>query len=233
MHYGKVFEADLIRDLREVFHYQVEISSAKTDKEEKVDFTVAGNSLPFPVEVQVTEQSDDGDKLTVFLRRAWFRETDAPRLYVIVDGCHESMIVAQAMHRAFWRELGGIVKPKVSYALWVDKDGFGSLHDPKILARDLLVKSRAKTASSLRRRGKVIDVRKGLIVITRAGKKFFARLSSVVKGPANRFTSRKRIESIKQGKRVYVTFLPSERGRAEAVKICKDTSKRQQEKAID
>jgi hypothetical protein len=232
MHYGKVFEAGLIRDLREVFHYQVEVSNPKTDKEEKVDCTVAGRSLPFAMETQVTEQSDDGDKLTVFLRKAWFRDTDAPRLYVVADNCQESIIVAQAMHRAFWRELSAIVKPKESYALWVDENGFYSIHDPKILARDLLLRSRAKTANSLRRRGKVIDVSKGLIVIARAGKKFFARLSSVVKGPANRFTSRKRIESIRKGKRIYVTFLPVER-RAVAVKICKGTSKREQEKAAD
>jgi hypothetical protein len=233
MHYGKVFEAGLIRALGEVFHYQVAHSSIETDTEEKVDFTVAGNSLPFPIEVQVTGQSDDGDKLTTFLRRAWFRNTAAPRLYVVSDNCQESIVVAQAMHRAFWRELSGIVKPKASYALWVDENGFYSLHDPKILARDLLLKSRAKTANSLRRRGRVIDVRRGLIVIARAGKKFFARLSSVVKGPANRFTSRKRIESIKKGKQIYVTFLPVERGRAEAIKLCKDTARRQQEKAAD
>ena len=233
MHYGKVFEAGLIRDLGEVFHYQVAPSNVQTDQEEKIDCTVAGRSLPLMMEVQVTEQSDDGDKLTTFLRRAWFRDTDAPRLYVVADNCQESMIVAQAMHRAFWRELSAIVKPKASYALWVDENGFYSLHDPKILARDLLLKSRAKTANSLRRRGRVIDVRKGLIIIKRAGKKFFARLSSVVRGQTNRFTSRKRIESIKKGKRIYVTFLPVDRGRAEAIRVCKGTNKRQQEKATD
>jgi len=232
MHYGEVFEAGLISDLREVFHYQVVASSIEMDKKEKVDFMIDGRFLSLAIETQVTGQSDDGGKLTTFLRKAWFRDTDAPRLYVIVDNCPQSMMVAQAMHRAFWRELGGIIKPKGSYALWVDEKGFYTLHDPKILARDLLLESHAKTANSLRRRGRVVGVRKGLIIIERDGKTFSAPLSSVVRGTINRFTSRKRIEDIKRGKRVFVTFLPTERGRAEAVKIGKRTFRRHQEKEL-
>jgi len=232
MRHGKVFEADLIEDLRKVFHYQVEVSSIEMDRKEKIDFRVSGRTLSLPMRTQVTEQSDDGDKLAIFLRQAWFNASYEPTLYVIAEGKPGSMLVAQAMHRAFWRDLAGAIEPKRSYALWVTDDGTGSLHDPKILARDLILQSRAKTANSLRRRGRVVDVRKGLIIIERAGKKFFAPLSSVVRGTINRFTSRKRIEGMNMGRDVYVTFLPAAGNRAEAVKIGKRTPRRQQEKEL-
>jgi hypothetical protein len=228
MHHGKVFEANLIKDLREVFHYQVEASSIEMDQKEKIDFKLSGRTLPLSINTQVTEQSDDGSKLAIFLRRGWFRDSDDPQLYVIAEGT-VSMIVAQAMHRAFWRDLAGIIKPRCSYALWVTNDGFGTLHDPRILARDLILALHAKTANSLRRRGRVVSVEGGLIIIARDNKQYCASLSEVVGGHGfNRFTAK----NLVQRKR-FVTFLPIDGemkgiSRATAIMVAKRTKHRKE-----
>ena len=119
--FGKVFEADLIRRLREAFEYQVE-TNIQMDREEKVDFTISGNALSMPIEIQVTLQSDDGDKLKQFLRRAWFRESAAPKLYVIFAGSIDGAIAARAIHCAL-SDLADGIEPNRSYALWVGRDG--------------------------------------------------------------------------------------------------------------
>jgi hypothetical protein len=223
---GKVFEEELIKVLREKFHWDI-VTDLSLDRKEAIDWMVVGwrgRSIPVIIDFQVSQQDTNGRKIRAYESRSWLHANGHAKVYFLAAASVEVMFAAQAVHHALWRDLVGntaLVMEDERIGLYIDESGMGEYFELNAAASDLNEKSRAKAGASGRKRGRIIDIEHGRIAIKSGDKEYYARFTDVI-GNAKHSALNVR-KKIRPG--LVVTFRPVGIA-AFAIMLAKHTTKR-------
>jgi len=168
-----------------------------------------GRKIPCPIEVQVTRDVNNADKLALYIKAQLKRRNGCAKIYVIVHGDVSADDAASQANTMFARDL---LRPGVADKLFLlDVLGPKECRWSDIYARskELKEKKLQKTKSADRQRGEVMHMAKngaGLVIKGRKRQRFFAFYSEVI-DPF--LYHRLKQRAIAPGTRV--TFLPTTR----------------------
>jgi hypothetical protein len=145
--------------------------SERLDRQEMVDFIVVGYArrhFRTRIEVQLTLQKRNADKLASFLDHLQFRMNGNVKVYILAAGRMDAGLAAEAIHNAFVRKIFTKAAPDSVHLLEVEEEagrGVGRWRDAHAIASALEAKRIAALADGNRRRGMVTEVGESSFVI--------------------------------------------------------------------